>query len=227
MKAQKIRFKADILFLLLAGAYLMGCIATTHRTARTLYPGQVSFSGSYLQDRPAEDPFGSGSLQMVAADARAGIARGVDAGIMYSLDISRYNEFSYSTFWGDVKLQLLNKDNEIGKPILSTGLMKGYIHMEEIHTTGVPIMLSFPVSERLTPFLTYRHELFSESFFPETIADGRHTIFLGTEYAFRNPAEGRWTPRIGLGLGYLRWTLGGGGDLMFNVGITLDSPIKN
>ena len=85
----------DVWFALAAGAFFLACIATSHRTARTLHQGQVSASASYLQDRPADELFGEEvvPIQLAALDARVGIAKGFDMGLAHTWDLE-HNAFS-------------------------------------------------------------------------------------------------------------------------------------
>lgn len=231
MKNSRRITQLDIGFVLAVGVFFWACIATSHRTARTLYPGQVSGGASYLQDRPATDPFDSDvkPLQLAAVDARVGLTKGLDIGLMHTWDLSQDNENAYATAWADVKTQLTNRNNYLGQPIFSLGLMKGYLYDREAktHITTLPVMLAIPATETFTPFFTYRYEVFSEAFVPESRESDRHMFFLGTEFSLTQPAPYKWVPRVGVGVGYFNtFEEGNDGELMFNVGISLDSPFK-
>lgn len=83
METRSILNKKDILFLCGVVIFFFGCIASSHRTARTMKEGQVSLSGSYLQ---ANDLVSSDAkpIQLIGGDARLGTGRGVDIGLGHS-----------------------------------------------------------------------------------------------------------------------------------------------
>lgn len=219
--------KKDILFLCGAVFFFFGCIASSQRTARTEKPGQVSFSGSYIR---ASNLVNSNStpIELVAADARLGTGRGIDIGVMHTWDITQNNKGQYATYWGDIKFQLTNLDQNIGAPIVSLGLMKGYVYNEDIkdHITTLPIMISIPLNDYITPTLMYRHELIGKDFIPQNMDNPRSTFVFGLEVNLIKPAPSQWTPKLGLAIGHFNSLTGGEGDdgLIFNVGLSLDSP---
>jgi hypothetical protein len=220
----------DCLFLLGAIFFFCGCIATAHRSGRTLDPAQFSFSGSYLRGENIEES-DADPVQFLALDARAGLARGLDMGIMHTWDITENNDNMFATYWGDFKAQLSNRDNVVGQPIFSLGLMKGYVYHEEaeLHITSFPFMLSLPANEKVTPFFMYRYEKVSDDFIPEEFfEDERSTFLLGVEIDLLQQAPDRWMPKLGLSIGTYNSLMGGEGDrgLTLNLGLTVDSPAK-
>lgn len=226
IKQKSLHWK-DYFFLFMAALFFFGCIASTHRSPKTLEPGQFSFSGSYLQADNIDNSDAE-SIRLIALDGRAGLARGVDIGIMHTWDISKDNENAYATIWGDCKVQLSNKDNLIGQPIFSIGLMKGYVNEAELHISTFPLMLGIPMDEYLTPYFIYRFEVISEDFISNNFEDPRHTFALGLEINLRKPDPHKFTPKLGLSVGTYNSLLGGEGDqgLILNLGLTIDTSIK-
>jgi len=215
-------------FLILASLlFVFGCFATSYRTAKTQEPKQFAIGAGYLRLENLENSKADG-IDLLNVDLRYGIARGFDAGLAHTFDIKSNNGSGISTFWGDFKVQLSNRDNEIGEPIFSIGLIKGYIYDPEVHITSLPLMLSLPVTERLTPTLQYRFTLFSSDFVPTEFENPRHEFSLGLEYSFTKPSSDNWIPKVGLALGTFNSIIGGEGDrgLLLNFGFTLESPIS-
>lgn len=229
MNKQKCLHWKDYLFLFVTVFFFFGCIASTHRSPKTLEPGQLSLSGSYLQADNMENSDRE-PIRLIALDGRTGIARGFDMGIMHTWDISKDNDNAYATFWGDFKVQLSNKDNLIREPIFSIGLMKGYVYNEnaKLHITTFPLMFGIPMDEYLTPYLIYRFEIISDSFMPDNFEDPRHTIALGIEINLQKPDPYKITPKLGLSVGAFNSLLGGDGDrgLILNLGLTIDTAIE-
>ena len=222
--------RIDILFILGIGVFFFSCIATTYRTAKTLEPGQASLSTGYMQARSVEEMSGE-PVQLVGLNGRIGVSRGFDLGTEYTWDISKENENAFGTIWGDCKIQLTNKDNEFLKPVLSTGLLKGYIHHEEakIHVSSLPVMLSLPINDRVNSTFLYRYELFSEGFVPTSLVDPRHTFALGVEYGLSKPDNQKWATKLTFSVGTLNSLDGcseGDNVLIFNLGFIFNSPYK-
>lgn len=217
----------DILVILISVVFIFGCIASSYRTAKTVEKNQVALGGGYMRvenmDNSEADP-----IDLIDANLRYGLTKGIDIGIANTFDVSKGEGTSLSTFWGDLKLQLTNRDNEIGKPILSLGLIKGYVYDPEIHMTSLPIMLSIPLNENFIPTLQYRYTLNSNNFIPEDFDNPRHEFSFGLEYTFYKPSPERWTPKIGFAIGTFNSLAGGEGDngLILNFGFTLESPVK-
>lgn len=210
-------------------ALFLGCIASSHRSAKTLDKGQGSIGASYLMAQNMEDT-DADPIHLAAIDYRGGIARGFDFGIMHTWDINKDNDNLYSTFWGDCKVQLTNRNNEIGKPVISLGLMKGYVYHEKSkhHITTVPILFSIPLNAYVTPTLIYRHELIGKKFVPETTQNPRRTFALAVEFSLIDKSSKLWVPKIGLSVGTFNSLIGGDGDqgLIFNIGFSVDTPMR-
>jgi hypothetical protein len=226
MNRQKPLKLKDCLFLLGASFFFFGCIASAHRSAKTIKPGEISIGGSYLLAKNMEES-GAEPIHLMALDSRVGIARGFDMGIMHTWDFSNDNDNAFATFWGDFKVQLTNRDNSILKPIFSIGLMKGYVYHEdaETHITTYPFMFGIPLNEsfNVTPFFIYRFELISEEFVPKD-SEIRHTFALGIEANMREQGPHRLTPKFGFSIGTFNSLAGGEGDngLILNIGLSVD-----
>ena len=216
----------DCLFLLGAVFFFFGCIASSHRSGRTLAPKQTSLGVSYLQAENLEEPEVN-PVQLIALDGRIGAIRGLDLGVMHTWDVSKENDNMYATFWGDVKVQMGNRTNKVGTPYLSSGLMKGYAYHEQarLHITTIPITLSVPAGKGLIPYITYRHEWITNNFIPDNFSDPRTTFILGLEMELRRSAPHQLTPKIGLSLGWFNSLIGGEGadGLILNFGFYLES----
>jgi len=154
--------KLDLIFILGTGIFFFSCVASTLHTAKTLEPGQGSLSTGYMQARSIEEMEDT-PVQLVGFTGRLGVARGFDLGTEYTLDVSKENENAFATIWGDAKVQLTNKDNKLLRPILSTGLLKGYVYNEDAktHISTLPLMLSLPINDKITWTFNYRYELFN------------------------------------------------------------------
>ncbi|MBS3772180.1 MAG: hypothetical protein V5A59_14705 [Bacteroidales bacterium] len=221
----------DLLFLIGAALFLFSCIATTRQVARTLEPGQGEASQGYMQARSLEE-FSEEPVQLFGLNGRFGITDNFDAGIAHSFDVSKESNNRLNTLWGDVKWQLTNRDNEANKFTFSPGLLKGYVYDQKakIHFTSLPLYLSLPVDNRLTPTFMYRYELLSEEkFFPNSRSfdDPRHTFSLGLEYSLQEPDPSKWIPKLGIGLGFINSLNGdseGDNVLLIDVGFKLTSP---
>ncbi len=218
----------ECLFLVIALFFFLGCIATSHRSGKTLRPGQASFSVSYLQAENLEES-GTEPVRLFAADARFGVARGFDLGLMHTWDLTQDNENAFATGWFDLKGQLTNLENDMGQPIFTIGIRKGYVYDDEIdtHITCLPLTLSVPVSSRVTPFFTYRHEIFSEGFLPSELEGPRRSFILGCEIDASRDARDRWSPLLGFNIGTFNGLAGGDEEdrgLTLNVGVGVTSP---
>lgn len=221
--------RIDIIFILGASIFFFSCIATTYHVAKTLEPGQGSLSTGYMQARSFEDLSGD-PLQFIGFNGRIGVSRGFDLGAEYSWDITKENENAFATIWGDCKIQLTNKDNELLKPVISTGLLKGYVYDEEakIHISSLPLMFSLPINDQLISTFMYRYELDSEGFFPNSLEYPRHTFTLGLEYSLSKPDHNKWSPKLAISVGNLNPLLFEEGDnmLLINLGLIINSPYK-
>lgn len=221
--------RMDAFYILAVGLFFCSCIASTYHIAKTLEPGQASLSAGYMQARSIQE-ISETPIQLVGINGRVGAFKRFELGAEYTLDVSKENDNAFGTIWGDCKIQLTNKDNKLLKPIISTGLLKGYVHNEEakIHISSLPIMLSIPISDRTTSTILYRYELLSDNFIPESLKDPRHTYALGLEYSLTKPDYQKWNPKVAISIGTLNSIVGGEGDnaLIFNLGLIVNSPYK-
>jgi len=217
----------DYFFLLVAVVFLFGCVASSHRSGKTLDQGQVSIGMAYdgLLDLEESD---TDMAHLLALDARVGALDGLDVGVAHTWDITGDNDGLYSTWWGDAKVQLNNRDNVLGQPIFSLGVMKGYVYHEDAdaHITSFPVIVSMPMSETVTPYFIYRFENISADFIPSEWVDTRHGFFLGSEIELGS--AGTFTPVLGVDVGLLTSLYGGEGDMMLvlNAGVSFNSPSK-
>jgi hypothetical protein len=222
--------KLDFLFICAVAILFLSCVATTYHTAETLNPGQGSLSPGYMQIRSTEE-FAETPVQLLGASARIGASKRFEFGAEHVLDISKDNDNSFGSIWGDFKVQLTNKDKLIRKPILSTGLMKGYAYHSDanVHITTLPVLFSLKPTDRFSPTFLYRLEYISESFVPSTLENPRHTFALGFEYCLRDPSPDKWDPKLALSIGTLN-SLGGDPEesslLFFNLGFKINTPYK-
>lgn len=221
----------DGLFLTLTVFFFLGCIATTHRTVKTLAPGQGSFSASYLQAENTEDPTAE-PVKFFALDARMGAARGFDLGFAHTWDLTKDNEGLFKTLWVDGRVQLNNRNNTVGIPIVTVGILKGWVYDSDAdyHITGFPIMLGVLASETVVPFILYRYEFIEyENFFPTREAEGRSTFAGGVEVSLTKLKPGAWTPKLGASIGFCNSLYGGEGDneMYYNFGFSLDGPVPS
>jgi len=228
MKTNRTLRWSDALFLLGSLALFVGCIASSHRTARTLEPGRLSTSVSYSQVNNLED-MSEKSIHLAGVDIRRGLARGIDLGFEHTWDVSENHNGAYSSVWGDVKFQLTNRENDIGYPILSVGLLKGYAYRRgKAHFTGLPLFLSMRASDRITASLFYRHEYLSKNFIPSEFRDPRMTFGGGVEFAFADEVKGSLVPKLGIAVSTFNSLGGGKGEngLVVSVGVSVDSPLR-
>ncbi len=217
----------DYLFLLVVVIFLFGCVASSHRSGKTLDQGQVSMGIAYDGLIFLEES-DSGMAHLFALDGRVGVVKSLDVGVAHTWDITALNEGAYATWWGDAKVQLTNRDNVVGQPILSLGVMKGYAYSEyaKTHFTSFPVTISVPVNETTTSYFIYRFENISSDFIPNEWEDPRHGFFLGSEMELGS--EGHFTPLLGANVGLMTSLYGGEGDLtlVLNVGVSFNSPSK-
>ncbi len=215
----------DYIVLFITAAFLFGCISSSFRSAKTVEPKQASISGGYMRVIDLEDS-DADPIDLLDLGVRYGLPGGVDIGIAHTFDITADNESQFSTFWGDIKVQLSNRDNEIGKPTVSLGFLKGYIYDPELHVTSLPLILSVPVSDYFTPTFQYRISFISNDFFPSSFENPRHIFALGLEFSLSKPSPDKWTPKIGFAIGTFNSLTGGEGDqgIFLNLGLILDSP---
>ena len=222
MNTSMIRRLRHLGIALCAAIVCLGCFASTYRSARVMKGGQASIGAGYLKPIAVDDE--SDESHYGSLDLRLGTGAGVDLGLMYS------NEFSdggVPTIWGDFRAQVTNRDNTVGKPILTLGFGKGYI-MEDVesHITRIPVQFGVPVSEGVITTLTYQGDWISDDILPldsESSLSLRSTFTLGAEVDFVQRDPTSWIPKLGFGIGYMT-----GEDwedrVMFNVGVSFDSP---
>ena len=227
MKGRTVLSWRDYFFLLVVVVFLFGCVASSHRSGKTLDQGQVSVGMAYdgLLDLEESDV---DMIQLLELDGRVGVVNGLDVGVAHTFDITGNNDGLYSTWWGDAKVQLNNRDNVLGKPIFSLGVIKGYVYHEDadVHITSFPVMVSVPMSETMTPYFIYRFENISEDFMPDEWEEPRHGFFLGSEMEMGS--AGAFTPVLGVDVGLMTSLYGGEGDMMLvlNAGMSFNSPSK-
>lgn len=214
----------DAAFIVMSLGFMLGCISSSYHSARTTEPGSVSLGAGVVATKSAGES--GGVATFIGVDGRAGIAEGLDAGVGLALGPA------VLTFWGDVKIQLTNHDLEVGKPILSTGIIKGYAtspynYFGDVvqHITSIPVMLGLPLSKSTIAGLTYKLDVMSDDFVPEKarMTDAGHKLTLGVEMMAREKEERSWVPRIGFGIGYNFGELWRD-TLVFDVGISIESP---
>ncbi|MCK4410034.1 MAG: hypothetical protein KAW67_08105 [Candidatus Eisenbacteria sp.] len=218
----------DYFFLLVAVVFLFGCVASSHRSGKTLDQGQVSMGIAYDGLHNIEESEAD-MIQLLAVDGRVGVVNGLDVGVAHTWDVTALAEGAFSTWWGDAKWQLTNKDNVVGRPILSLGIIKGYAYHEDAktHITSFPVMFSLPISETTTSYFIYRFENLTEDFIPEEWEYPRHGFFLGSERELGG-SDGGFTPVLGVDIGLMNSLYGGEGDmvLVLNAGVSFNSPSK-
>lgn len=222
--------KLDLLLIAIIAILFLSCVATTYHTAETLQPRQGSISQGYLGIRGTED-FTETPVRLLGTSARIGATDRFEFGLEHVLDISKDNDNSFGSIWGDVKVQLTNKEKQIKIPILSTGLLKGYTYNEEakIHITSLPIIFTIKPTKRFSPTFQYRLEYLSDSFIPSELQDPRHTFAIGFEYSIREPSPEKWDPKISLSVGMMNSLIGDPEDqsvLMLNLGFKFNTPYK-
>ena len=209
--------------------FIFGCIASSLQTAETLEPKQVAFGAGYMNVENAENSDAE-SIDLLDLSFRYGIAKGFDMGLAHTFDLSSESQSTgLSTFWWDIKGQLSNLQNKIGNLSFSLGLIKGYTYDPEVHVSTIPVILSVPVSENITPTFQYRISFFSDSFIPTNFESPRHAFYLGMEYSFFKMSTESWNPRIGFAVGTFNSLTGSESadrGITLNMGITVESPVS-
>ena len=208
--------------------FIFGCIASSYKTAKTLEPQQVALGAGYMRLENLDDSNADG-IDLLDVNFRTGIAKGFDMGLAHTFDLSSESgSTSLSTFWWDFKGQLSNRENKIGNVSFSLGLIKGYTYDPEVHITSIPLLLSVPADDNLTPTLGYRIGFISNDFIPSNFEDPRHELTLGMEYSFYKASSETWNPKIGFAVGWFNSLTGGEGDsgLILNFGFSVESPVS-
>jgi hypothetical protein len=155
-----------------------------------------------------------------------------DLGVLHSWDLTKGNEGIYSALWGDLKVQITNPDNILGKPVLSSGILKGYIYDSDVklHVTSIPVYLSFGHTESITSTAFLRYELIRNDYVPDRIFEDPRIHAGGhLEYKINNGGHTRWQPKLSVGIGYFNSLTGasdGPSGLTINAGFTIDSPLN-
>ena len=227
MKTNKCIRLAGYFSIITSVLFIFGCIASSYQTAETLEPSQLGIGTGVLRaenmDNSEADP-----IDLLDLGFRVGIARGFDAGLAYSFDISSNGGGGMSTLWGDLKFQLSNTENLPEKLTFGTGIIKGYTADYESHLTSLPLRFSVPIDDHFTPTLLYRLTIISMEFFPDNFENIRHEFAIGVEYSFNNHSE-KWNPKIGIAIGTFNSLDGsenGDRGLTLNLGFTLESPVS-
>lgn len=220
---------ARIAFLILSAAgclALFGC-SSLYRSGQTLQRGQYSIGGSYAR---VSDAAGSSddAIGSIGIDARFGVGSGIDLGVAHSWTSSSGGDGTLPTAWFDGRAQLTNRENAVGKPIITVGLAKGIVYSENLedplHVTSLPVWMSVPWSDRGIATLGYKFQVGSPQFVPgERTSDPLHTISAGAEYAL-SASKTTWAPKLGAAFGYMFGSEGGSGALLIGVGLSFDSP---
>lgn len=231
MKSHLLRPAIDLVLVGMTAFFFFGCLATGYRGPRTLGPGQFSVGAGYTH-ATLNDVDDADAARLLHVDGRVGLGGGADLGLAHTSDLTEDSDGAFSTFWGDARFQLSNRENRVGVPIFTLGIAKGFLYKEDldIHVTSLPLQLGVPVHERVTPWLLYRPDFLSDDFFPDgdSFENPRHTIMIGSEFALAG-SESSVVPRLGIGVGWVSSLTGfDEGDeeslTMFQVGITIETP---
>ena len=114
MKSYSTNDLAELFVILTSVLFLIGCFASSYKTAKTLEPGQVELGAGYIRLENLENSEAEG-IDLLDLNFRVGAAKGFDLGIAHTFDLtSESGSSGLSTFWGDFKVQLSNRENEIG-----------------------------------------------------------------------------------------------------------------
>jgi hypothetical protein len=228
MRRRSILTWRDYFFLLVVVVFLFGCVASSHRSGKTLDQGQFSAGIAYdglnnVSESEAD------MIHLLAVDGRVGVVRGLDLGVAHTWDMTGDNDGLFSTWWGDAKVQLNNRENEVGKPIFSLGVLKGYVYHEDadLHITSFPVTVSIPINETTTPYFIYRFENIHEDFMPSEWDATRHAFIMGSEVEIET--DGAITPIFGVDIGLLSDLYGDDdGDmlLIINAGMSFNFPSR-
>ncbi|MFQ6617613.1 MAG: hypothetical protein ACE5QV_02895 [Fidelibacterota bacterium] len=201
------KIKSMMALIILAGL-LPGCYATIHRGPRTLNPGQVSASASYLRFKGTKAEPEDNPVELIGFEGRVGVLKGLDIGYMRTIDISEnVKDEGIDTYWFDAKLQILNRINTLNKPTMSLGYGFGkVINFEDFWVNTLYISLGVQ-TELMTLFYSFRYEVLDDEInwiptwaWEKDFDDIRKAHILGLEYEmYRN-----FKPVIELGRFYSR-----------------------
>ena len=145
--------------------FLFGCYATTHRGPATLKPGQFSGNIGYLHLKSTQTDVIDEPVKLVTIDARAGILKFWDLGLIRTFDISDNigaNVEGIDTYWLDTKFQLSNLDNKYYLPQLSLGYGFGDLisdddKKDKLFINSIYLILGVP-TKFVTPYYSFRFE---------------------------------------------------------------------
>ena len=218
--------KVDLLVLLFSVFFFLGCLATAHRPARVVKPGQVSGGANYLHAINLEETEAK-PVRLLSLDLRTGLFKNVDFGLMHTWDLSEDNDKMFSTVWGDLKIQLLNSKNLMNRPTLALGYGVGYVYHKdvELYITSLLMVASIQLNQYSTPYFCYRMEYIDDRFFPEKFEDPRIVFSIGSEISLGSDPS-KVMPKLALELGIFNSLTGGEGDngLILNFGLNFYSP---
>lgn len=175
--------------------FLNSCYMTTHRGPRTLEPGKVSASASYLHLKGSDTGADTTPTQLIALEGRVGVLKGVDLGFMKTFDITEGIEpdQGIDTYWFDTKFQLVNRDNILNKPTLSFGYGFGNVtNIDDFWMNNLHLLLGFE-SEKASYFYSFRVETADEdiNLIPSWVWEAEFdelskAHILGVEYALNS-----------------------------------------
>ena len=181
----------DIITLIIIAGFLLGCYATTHRGPRTLDPGQVSGSASYLRFKGTEADPDDDLGELVGVEGRVGLLKGIDIGFMRTFDISEgvESDEGIDTYWFDSKFQLLNRNNLLNEPTMSFGYGFGKLVNEDDFWVNTLYLLLGMQSNKASFFYSFRYETFDEEInwipswaWKEDFNEIRKAHIIGIEY---------------------------------------------
>lgn len=181
----------DIITLIIIAGFLLGCYATTHRGPRTLDPGKVSASASYLRFNSTDADPDDDPGELIGVEGRVGLSKGIDLGLMRTFEISEGvdSDEGIDTYWFDSKFQLLNRDNLLNKPTVSLGYGFGKIINEDDIWVNTLYLLVGMQSNKTSFYYSFRYETIDEEInlipswvWEEEFNDIRKAHIIGFEY---------------------------------------------
>lgn len=192
MKTKQIK---DVITLTALSVFLLGCWATTHRGPRTVEPGKLSGSATYLKIKSSGSEDSDDAVKLIGLEGRTGIVKGVDVGYMRTIDVSEGVESGegFDTHWFDSRVQLLNRHNILEKPILTIGYGFGNVinlsdDSEEFWVNSLCLLIGTE-TKNANMFYSFRYEFFDEKanfipkwLFEQDFGDMRKAHIVGLEY---------------------------------------------
>lgn len=187
----------EILFFIISISFLFACSITRTYTAhspelsaKSNDPGQITFGGSYsagTNEYSVENDYyghyadpgkASTNYEYYSANARIGIAKGLDFGIDYTFKENQNPSImntSYQSgnvlapksklqqsYWFNAKYQFANKNMKAGKPIVALGITQGFAtgfdQGNTISITSVPFMFGVAINSTDLVQLTTKYE---------------------------------------------------------------------